>query len=241
MGAGDWDERYAASGLVWSEDPNQFVVEQVDAAGLVPGAGRRALDLACGEGRNALWLAGRGWSVTGVDFSAAGLAKAAELAGRAGVAVDWITADATDWTPPAAGADLVVVAYLQLPAPERAAALDTAVAALAPGGTLIVVAHHTDNLEQGVGGPQHPAVLYSEQDVVQDATAAAARIGVDLEVQEAARRERRVPDAPRPALDAVVRLHRPGGAGADATARGGAGADATAPGGTDSGDTGGGS
>ena len=70
-----WDERYRADELIWKVEPNRFLVEEV--AGLVPG---RALDLACGEGRNALWLAERGWQVTAVDFSAVGLEKARRLA-----------------------------------------------------------------------------------------------------------------------------------------------------------------
>ena len=64
MDAGAWDERYAATGMVWSTGPNQFVERELQE--LPPG---RALDLACGEGRNARWLAKRGWQVTAVDFS----------------------------------------------------------------------------------------------------------------------------------------------------------------------------
>lgn len=66
-----WDERYGTAELIWKADPNRFLVEELE--GLAPG---RALDIACGEGRNAIWLASMGWEVTGVDFSAVGLAKA---------------------------------------------------------------------------------------------------------------------------------------------------------------------
>ncbi len=69
-----WDERYAGDELVWSAQPNRFLVAEVET--LPPG---RALDLACGEGRNAVWLAERGWDVTGVDFSNAGIDKARRL------------------------------------------------------------------------------------------------------------------------------------------------------------------
>ena len=76
----DWDRRYAEPQLVWSAEPNRFLVEEL--AGLPPG---RALDLACGEGRNAIWLARRGWEVTGVDFSGVAIDKAGRMAAEAGV------------------------------------------------------------------------------------------------------------------------------------------------------------
>jgi SAM-dependent methyltransferase len=75
MSAADWDSRYGGTDLVWGATPNMWVEQEI--AGLTPG---RALDLACGEGRNSIWLAARGWQVTGVDFSAAALAKAETLA-----------------------------------------------------------------------------------------------------------------------------------------------------------------
>ena len=211
MTAADWDERYASSGLVWSESPNQFVVEQVEAAGLGEGSGRRALDLACGEGRNAVWLAANGWSVTGVDFSARGIETAREQAASRGAEVEWVVADATDPAQVARDFDLVVLAYLQLPGDQRRAAVRTAVGALAPGGTLVVVAHHSDNLEHGTGGPQHPAVLYTGHDVAADAADAAAQLGTRVEVDVAEARDREVAGAERPAIDAVVRLHRRSG------------------------------
>jgi SAM-dependent methyltransferase len=216
---------------VWTTTPNQFVVAEV--GGLEPGT---ALDLACGEGRNAVWLAGAGWDVTGVDFSGAGLDKAARLAAANGVGdrCRWVMADATTWDPhtddpDGPGAfDLVVVAYLQLPANGRASAMGAAVASLAPGGTLVVVAHDTDNLTRGVGGPPDPAVLYSADDVVGDVHAAAATLpGVELVVERADQVLRAVdtggpggssPDGSSPgggdpggvrnAIDLVVRVRR---------------------------------
>lgn len=83
-----WDQRYSGPDLVWGEAPNRFVAEEL--AALPPG---RAIDLGTGEGRNAIWLAERGWRVTAVDFSAAGLAQAARLAADRGVSVDWVQAD----------------------------------------------------------------------------------------------------------------------------------------------------
>ncbi|MFD0278225.1 class I SAM-dependent methyltransferase [Kitasatospora sp. NPDC127111] len=163
----DWDERYAASELVWGAEPNRWVVREL--AGLTPG---RALDLAAGEGRHAIWLARQGWRVTGLDFSAVALRRAARLA--AGLPADvagrltWRQDDARTFTAPPEGYDLVVVAYLQLPADDRRAALRRAAAALAPGGTLLVVGHDTTNLTEGVGGPQDPRVLFTPDDVLAD-------------------------------------------------------------------------
>ena len=94
MDSNVWDERYAGDDLVWSAEPNRFLVAEVET--LPPG---RALDLACGEGRNAVWLAERGWDVTGVDFSNVGLDKARRLADARGVSVQWELADVTEYTP----------------------------------------------------------------------------------------------------------------------------------------------
>jgi SAM-dependent methyltransferase len=155
-----WDARYAGTELMWSVEPNQFVARE--CLDLPPG---RAVDLACGEGRNAIWLARRGWEVTAVDFSAVALDKGRRLAGD--VALDWVVADATTWEPDG-GYDLAVLAYLQLPADERRAAVRHAYAALAPGGTVVLVAHDTANLTEGVGGPQDASVLMTAEDVLAD-------------------------------------------------------------------------
>jgi SAM-dependent methyltransferase len=155
-----WDERYAAS-RQWSSTPNQFVAGSL--TDLVPG---RALDLACGEGRNAIWLAARGWSVTALDFSAVAIDRGREAAKEAGVEVDWVVGDALHH--PLPEVDLVVVSYLQLAAHERGVALQRAWASLAPGGTFFLVAHDSTNLAEGSGGPQDPQVLYTAEDVLED-------------------------------------------------------------------------
>src|ERR1035441_2439850 len=79
-----WDQRYSGPDLVWGAGPNRFVTEEVAA---LPAG--RAVDVGTGEGRNAIWLAERGWQVIAVDFSAAGLARAARLAAERAVSVDW--------------------------------------------------------------------------------------------------------------------------------------------------------
>ncbi|HSR26355.1 MAG TPA: class I SAM-dependent methyltransferase, partial [Candidatus Eisenbacteria bacterium] len=115
MDAGHWDERYAAKELVWSAEPNVFVAEAT--ADLPAG---RALDLAAGEGRNALWLAERGWRVTAVDFSQVALDRASALARERAIrppgSFATLRADLLDYVPPAQAYDLVLVVYLQLPA-----------------------------------------------------------------------------------------------------------------------------
>ena len=170
MDQGQWDELYASTELVWTAEANRFVVEEL--AGLATG---RALDLGTGEGRNAIWLAERGWQVTAVDFSAVGLAKAAELAARRGVTgVRWVEADLREYQPGPAAFDLVLLAYVHLPPDEvPAALLQRAASALAPDGTLLVVGHDVDNIAHGHGGPQDPRILHRVQDVV----AGAARTG----------------------------------------------------------------
>lgn len=199
MDAGDWDERYAASELVWSSDANQFVVAEL--ADLTPG---RALDLAAGEGRNAIWLARRGWQVTAADFSQVALDKGRRLAGD--TAVRWVCADATTWAEPASY-DLVLLAYLQLPAAQRRAAVRAAYESLAPGGTFFLVAHDTTNLAEGTAGPQDPALLMSAEDVLGDLADAT------FEVVRAGRVARTVGDGHgeepvRTAWDCLVRLVR---------------------------------
>jgi SAM-dependent methyltransferase len=162
MDARDWDERYRQKALVWTAEPNRFVVEAV--GGLDPGT---ALDLAAGEGRNAVWLASQGWDVTAVDWSEVAIGKARDLADRAGVAgIELRVEDLLAWSPPEVEFDLVLIVYLQIPHHEREDVWRRAAAAVRPGGHLVVIGHDSDNLEHGYGGPQHPAVLYRADEVL---------------------------------------------------------------------------
>jgi 2-polyprenyl-3-methyl-5-hydroxy-6-metoxy-1,4-benzoquinol methylase len=104
----DWNARYSGTELVWSAEPNRFLVAEV--AGLPVG---RALDLAAGEGRNSVWLAEQGWDVTAVDFSDAALTKARELARTRSVPLRLVEVDVTWYTPAAQSYDPVLVAYLE--------------------------------------------------------------------------------------------------------------------------------
>ncbi|MFP5372108.1 MAG: class I SAM-dependent methyltransferase, partial [Actinomycetes bacterium] len=138
--------------------------------GLPPG---EAGDLAAGEGRHALWLAGRGWRATAVDFSGAGLARGQVQPGAGGVT--WVRADVLEWSAAPASVHLVLVAYLHLPERQTRLVLDRAVDWLRPGGRLLVLGHDVQNIDGGVGGPQDPAILHS----VERLAPVAARLDVD--------------------------------------------------------------
>ena len=158
-----WDDRFGADRTVFGVEPNRFVAEHL--AGFPPGA---VLDLGAGQGRNAVWLAGRGHRVTAVDLSPVAGDQTREAAAAAGVEVEVVTADLTSWEPTPSAFDLVLLSYLQLIAEQRTVVHASAVEALAPGGTVFLVAHHADNLEHGVGGPQIAQVLYTEGDLAAD-------------------------------------------------------------------------
>jgi Fe2+ or Zn2+ uptake regulation protein/SAM-dependent methyltransferase len=193
-----WDERYAGRAYLWDVQPNVFVERHV--RDLEPGT---AIDLAAGEGRNAVWLARRGWKVTAVDFSPVGLEKAQRLAADQGVAerVDVIEADVLSWQP-REPVDLVLIAYLQVAAAQRRVVLEHAAAWVRPGGRVLVVAHDRSNLEHGYGGPPTPDVLYDLDETL------AALAGLEVELAEVARREVETEDGIRTALDTLVLARR---------------------------------
>jgi SAM-dependent methyltransferase len=198
MDAAYWDERYRASESVWGAGPNRWVEQQ--ASDLPPGI---AVDLACGEGRNAVWLAGRGWRVYAVDFSSVALSKGAEQERRAlgRSEINWLEADATTFVPPEP-VDLALLCYLQVDPPARRSAVRAAATALAPGGTLLVIGHDSRNLTEGTGGPQDAGVLFTAADVEHDLD------GIGLHIERAGAVLRPVPGADRPAIDALLRAVR---------------------------------
>jgi SAM-dependent methyltransferase len=187
-----WDERYAATDRLWSAEPNATVADVVGS--LQPAC---ALDVGAGEGRHAVWLARRGWSVTAVDFSAVGIDRG--RAGSDGLAIDWVVADVRQWEPPAGAAyDLVLSVYLHL----AADVFDRVRTWLAPGGTLVVLGHALRNLTEGVGGPQDPRLLHTEEQLV----AAASGLEVD-QLREVLR-----PTEAGDAIDLLLVARRPAGA-----------------------------
>jgi SAM-dependent methyltransferase len=194
----DWNARYAGSELLWTAEPNRRFASEVE--GLEPG---RALDLGCGEGRNAVWLAEHGWRTTGVDFSDVALAKAERLAANRGVDVEWVLADVLEHEPERGAFGLVAVLYLQLPREELAQVLRSAADALAPGGTLVVLGHDTTNLTDGHGGPSDAAVLFTPEGVV------AHLDGLVVERAEKVHRAVSLAQGEATAIDALVRARRP--------------------------------
>jgi SAM-dependent methyltransferase len=199
----EWNRRHGEGGLLFGAEPNRFLVAEVGE--LPPG---RALDLACGSGRNAVWLAARGWTVTGVDFSGVALAQARALAAERGVEVEWVEGDLLEWRPADGAFDLVVVLYLQVPADERRGILARAAAAVAPGGTLLVVGHDLENLNGGHGGPKDPRVLFTPAQV------AAELPGLEIEKAERVLRPVETQDGEAQAIDALIRARRsPSGRG----------------------------
>ncbi len=213
MDSAAWDARYAGTDLVWSAGPNVWVREL--CAPMPPGV---ALDVAAGEGRNALWLVEQGWDVVAADFSAVGVQRMSEIADRRlAQRRSSFTAVVADATQPAprppgdllvdsgtdAGADgaaydLVLISYLHLPRTDWVEALAAAVRATVVGGAVLVVSHAVRNLSEGVGGPQDRTILLDPEDVI----AAAAELPVDVELAQLRRRD--VEGSDRPALDTVV-------------------------------------
>lgn len=154
-----WNQRYGSAELVWGAEPNRFLAEEL---GGVEAYGR-VLDLACGEGRNALWLAERGFEVTGVDFSGIAIERGRKLAIDRGVEVEWVCEDVTRYEPVPGAFDRVVILYLQVPPDDFRRALEHAVSGLAPRGKLLMIGHALRNLTDGVGGPQQAEVLWDPE------------------------------------------------------------------------------
>ncbi len=219
MDAGAWDTRYAGAELVWSAGPNVWVREL--CAPMSPGL---ALDVAAGEGRNALWLVEQGWAVVAADFSAVGVERMNEIAdhrlAQRRSAFAAVVADATQPAPgppsdlvvdegtgaggagARGGYDLVLISYLHLPRSDWGEALAAAVRATVVGGSVLVVAHAVRNLTEGVGGPKDATILLDPEDVI----ASAAELPVDVELAQLRRRD--VEGSDRPALDTVVHFRK---------------------------------
>lgn len=134
--AAEWDERYSRSEHIWSGEPNAALVDE--AAELTPG---RALDVGCGEGADAIWLAGRGWQVTALDVSIVALDRALEAATRAGVEIEWLHAGLLDADLEPATFDLVSAQYPALRRTPEHDAERVLMSLVAPGGTLLFVHH----------------------------------------------------------------------------------------------------
>lgn len=202
MDASTWDERYLASASVWGAKPNEFVVEYLKD--LRPST---MLDVAGGEGRNAMWFAKRGWAVEVVDFSGAALDRFDEWAVHERIK-DRCVATQADVTQPydvlVAPAGLVVLAYLQVSNDVLGAAVREAARHLRVGGTFFGVFHARENIAAGFGGPQDPTILTTVEEIRQIAIEA----GMTMVTSENRKRIVATPEGDRTAIDVVVIARR---------------------------------
>lgn len=201
MNRHEWNEKYAARDLVWGTEPNRFV--EAELRDLAPRG--RALDVACGEGRNAIWLAKLGWTVTGVDYSEVAIERARRLAAEQSVAVEWVCSDLTNWNFPTGAFELVLIAYLQIPPAEFRGVLERATRAMKPGGTLFLIGHARINVAEGVGGPRQAEVCWEPDEIRRELLA----LGLSVSRAEHVRRPVETPEGVRDAIDTLARAARP--------------------------------
>ena len=209
MDASGWNERYAAS-TVWSGEPNAAMVTTVSGLGARPAhrPAPTALDLGCGEGADALWLAGQGWDVTGVDWSDVALERARRAARDAGLGARFVQGDATDpgflaRLTPTGTFDLITLAFIHPEPEDRDSAYAHLPTLVAPGGHLLVIAHDPAHGDHGLGGPPR-ARLMSPGDILTALHLPADFVVLVDQVQSRAK------DGEVVALDSVVLVHRAG-------------------------------
>lgn len=159
-----WNARFAAEHYVYGDKPNAHLTAQADRLK----AGGRVLVPGDGEGRNGVWLAGRGLEVLSVDASAVGLDKARKLAAARGLSVATEVADLATWQWPVAQFDAVVSVFLHLPPAVRRPVHGAMAAALKPGGIVVLEAFSPAQLAFASGGPKDPSLLYRAEDLRQD-------------------------------------------------------------------------
>lgn len=156
-----WNDRYGAAAQLWSGNPHGQLPEIV--ADLPPGS---ALDVACGEGADALWLAAQGWNVTAVDFSTVAIERARQAASQCGLNIEFIVAELDVWVPEA-GFDLIVEFYLHLEPNRRTSLHRRLQPYVREAGRYLAVGHHPDHARPGVQGPPG-FLLFGPEDLETD-------------------------------------------------------------------------
>jgi SAM-dependent methyltransferase len=192
-----WDERYRTKPEIWSGNPNAVLVTEV--ANLKPGT---VLDAGAGEGGDAFWLAARGWTVTAADISGVALERAARRASERGVTITWLHTDLAQ--APAPGTyDLVAAHFLHVPKSDQRPLFSHLAAAVAPGGTLLVVGHDLSDMAK------LPRPDLAEYGWTPDDVAAALGAGWIIEATEARPRQATGPDGDEITInDAILRARR---------------------------------
>ncbi len=197
-----WDERYRSQSQLWSGEPNPHLISH--ASQLSSGT---ALDVGCGEGADAIWLAERGWQVTALDVSTVALRRGAKRAAEVGADVarriDWLHEDLLTWKGPKPGSyDLVSAQFMHLPKEPREALFHRLAASVTPGGTLLIVGHHPSDLQTNVPHGPMPELFFNASEV------AASLDSHEWEIVVAAVLERSTTDPGGHTHDTVLRARR---------------------------------
>jgi 2-polyprenyl-3-methyl-5-hydroxy-6-metoxy-1,4-benzoquinol methylase len=154
-----WNERYNEAQYAYGTTPNDFLKAQQIGSDL------KVLCLAEGEGRNGVYLAGLGNDVTCIDYSEEGLKKTNQLAAQNGVEVSCLCADLGEMNLVENSWDVIVAIFAHFPTPVKSHIWPQIFTALKPGGKLIMEVYDQEQLRFGTGGPQHPELLYSKEEL----------------------------------------------------------------------------
>ena len=194
-GAEFWDARYRTVEAPWDPEPNPIL--EAEAAGLPAG---KALEVGCGEGSDAVWLARRGWQVVAVDISQVALKRGRQAAPDE--SIEWRQADLLDWAPHEKAFDLVVFHFPHFSPADRPLAFGRLAQAVKPGGRLLFVTHHPLDLQTALRSPPNADWLHTAEDI------AALLEPKDWEILAQDARPRQVKNADGPVHDAVLLARR---------------------------------